>query len=83
MKPSLRLPTLRTLTSSLLPLFCLLLLMPLCLIAQDTVTTIAPSGALQTPEAEGLPWTYIVLVVLLLAVFIFLRRKRTLPSKRR
>ena len=41
------------------------------------------SGALQTPEAEGLPWTYIVLVAVLLGVFFLLRRNRTLPSKRR
>ena len=43
-----------------------------------------PSGALRQPEDEGLPWTYIVLVVVLLAGFLLLRGSRTeLPSKRR
>ena len=53
------------------------------LAAQEVVADTLASGALQNPEDEGLPWTYIVLVVVLLGVFMLLRRNRTLPSKRR
>lgn len=51
--------------------------------AQEVATDSLASGALQNPEDEGLPWTYIVMVLVLIAVFMLLRRNRTLPSKRR
>ena len=57
----------------------------LCLsaLAQDTLLEELPSGELRSPEDEGLPWTYIVLVLLLIGVFFLLRRgSKPLPSKR-
>ena len=53
------------------------------LLAQDTSATGLPTGDLRVPEDDGLPWTYIVLVLLLIGVFFLLRRTRKpLPSKR-
>ncbi len=47
--------------------------------AGDTLVT----GILRKPGDEGLPWTYIVLVVVLIGLFFLLRRnRRELPSKR-
>lgn len=51
--------------------------------AQDTLATALPDGQLRSPEDEGLPWTYIALVALLIGVFFLLRRgRKPLPSKR-
>ena len=57
----------------------------LCLsaLAQDALPEELPSGELRSPGDEGLPWTYIVLVLLLIGVFFLLRRgSKPLPSKR-
>ena len=57
----------------------------LCLsaFAQDALPEELPSGELRRPEDEGLPWTYIVLVLVLIGVFFLLRRgRRPLPSER-
>ena len=52
-------------------------------LAQDDLPETLPSGELRSPEDEGLPWTYIVLVLLLIGVFFLLRRgSKPLPSKR-
>ena len=53
------------------------------LLAQDTSATGLPTGDLRVPEDEGLPWTYIAMVLVLIGVFFLLRRSRKpLPSKR-
>ena len=53
------------------------------LLAQDTSATGLPTGALRVPEDEGMPWTYIAMVLVLIGVFFLLRRSRKpLPSKR-
>ena len=52
-------------------------------LAQDALPTDLPDGDLRVPEDEGLPWTYMVLVAVLIGVFFLLRRTRKpLPSKR-
>ena len=66
-----------TLTTTLLAL-----LVPVLALAQEVAEPL-PSGALQHPEDEGLPWTYIVLVIVLIGAFFLLRSTRKeLPSKR-
>ncbi len=65
-------------------LACLsLLLLSAAWAAAQEPTDSLVTGALRNPEDEGLPWTYIVLVVVLVGLFFLLRRsRRELPSKR-
>lgn len=70
-----------------LPAAALAVLAQAALRAQDTsatgLPTGLPTGDLRVPEDEGLPWTYIALVLLLIGVFFLLRRgRKPLPSER-